>query len=302
MKIILFNSIRLTTTQSNEGIFGFSAETLIQERPVLVPGLKNITRLATGTNHVLALDKSGVVYAWGAGQQNQLGRRILERHQLSSLTPAKFGLKGKYTSVGAGSFHSFAIKSNGDVYSWGLNSFGQTGHEVSTAEGGPDVHLPVKVTSLSPSNGNGTVTHITGGSHHSIAVTDTGAALAWGRLDGFQVGIPISTLNDEHLIRDANNRPRILTEPTAIPDISAANAAAGSDHSIVVTKDGKAYGFGFNEYGQCGVGTTDDVQTAELIENTAVKGKKIVAVGCGGQFSCLATIHEESNGVNGTAH
>ncbi|KAG9718909.1 RCC1/BLIP-II protein, partial [Aureobasidium melanogenum] len=63
------------TFRSNEGIFGFTADVLVQRTPMLIPGLKKIKHISCGANHVLALDATGAVFAWGSGQQNQLGRR-----------------------------------------------------------------------------------------------------------------------------------------------------------------------------------------------------------------------------------
>lgn len=202
-------------------------------------------------------------------------------------------------TIGAGAYHSFAVNEKGVVYSWGLNSFGQTGAPIDS-DGSGGVHLAQKINSLAPEE-HGKVIHVTGGAMHTIAVTETGAALSFGRLDGFQSGIKLDNLPDDHVVRDANNNPRILTVPTPIPGLDAATAGAGSDHSIVVTKDGKAYGFGFNAYGQVGIGSTDDVPVATWIDNTAVRGKQIVFADCGGQFSVIATKHQDTNGVNGDA-
>lgn len=80
--------------------------------------MKNIVQLAAGKDHLLALDSKGIVYAWGNGQQYQLGRRILERHRYRSLEPQQFGLYNiKY--IASGDFHCFAIDHSDNVYAWG---------------------------------------------------------------------------------------------------------------------------------------------------------------------------------------
>ena len=283
--------------QSNEGIFGFSRKSLIQSRPSQVEGLKKIKQLATGANHVLARDTTGNVWAWGSGQQNQLGRRILERHQVSSLTPSKFGLKKGAELVGAGAYHSFAVLKSGDVYSWGLNSFGETGITHDEDEEASDVHHPALVESF---RDFGKVTQIEGGAHHSIAVTDKGECLVWGRVDGFQLGLKLDTLPEKDLIKDSHGQSRILSRPTPVPGIDAVHAAAGTDHSVAVARDGKAYSWGFSFNCQTGLGTEEDVEVATMIDNTAVRGKKLVWAGAGGQFSVLAGEDTPMvNGVNG---
>lgn len=288
------------TFRSNEGIFGFSPSTLIQRTFTLIPELKKIIQIATGENHVLALDNKGCVFAWGSGQQNQLGRRILERFLKNSLVPTQFGLPKHMVSIGAGSYHSFATHKNGKLYSWGLNSFGETGITRNfDAEGESDVHHPTIVTSLEPF---GKVTQIEGGSHHTIALTDKGEVLVWGRLDGFQLGLELSKIPSENVIKDSHDHPRILKVPMQVPNIEGAFVAAGSDHSIAIAKDGKAYSWGFSTSYQTGLGTDEEVEVATHIDNTAVRGKQLVWAGAGGQFSVIGGLAgKEVPVVNGHA-
>lgn len=292
------------TFRSNEGIFGFSPSILIQRTLTLIPELKRITRIVAGANHVLALDNKGCVFAWGSGQQNQLGRRILERFLKNSLVPTQFGLPKHMINIGAGAYHSFAMHKNGKLYSWGLNSFGETGiTDNFEAEGESDVHHPKIVPNL---ENFGTVTQVEGGSHHTIARTDKGEVLVWGRLDGFQLGLKISDLPSESVIRDSHNNPRILKVPTQVPNIDGAAVAAGSDHSIAIAKDGKAYSWGFSTSYQTGLGTDDEVEVATQIDNTAVRGKVLIWAGAGGQFSVMAGVagkeqEQQVNGINGHA-
>ena len=223
---------------------------------------------------------------------------MLERFIKNALIPTKVGVPNKMVTVGCGSYHSFAVHQNGDVYAWGLNSFGETGVPADIAEGGEsDVHQPTIVEAL---RDFGKIHCIEGGAHHTIAVTDQGQLLAWGRLDGYQLGLDISTLPRENIVYDANNNPRILMKPTQIPNINAAFCSAGSDHGMAVATDGKAYAWGFSTTYQTGLGTDEDVEKATFIDNTATRGKKLVWVGCGGQFSVLAGLAQEplTNGVH----
>jgi regulator of chromosome condensation len=199
------------------------------------------------------------------------------------------------TGVGAGAYHSFAIHQNGDVYSWGLNSYGETGQGDMIGEGGEaDVHQPTIIQGL---KGKGKVTCIEGGAHHTVAVTDKGELLVWGRVDGHQLGLDVKSLPESEIIKDSAGHARILKTPTQIPNIDAVHAAAGSDHCVAVARDGKAYAWGFSATYQTGLGTDDDVKLATHIDNTATRGKKLVWAGAGGQFSVLAGVAEVSNGV-----
>lgn len=273
---------------------GFSGNSLVQKTPILIPGLKKIKKIACGDNHVLALDTKGSVFAWGSGQQNQLGRRIVERTKANGLVPREFGLPKGITDIGVGSNHSFAIHKSGKVYTWGLNSFGETGISENAGEDEAVILHPTVIDALKGKK----ITHISGGAHHSIAVTEDGECLVWGRLDGFQCGLELAKLPKDQVIVDSRQNPRILTTPTVVPGIEAAFACAGSDHCIAITKDGKAFSWGFSAVYQTGLGTSDDVEVATPIDNTAVRGKKLVWAGAGGQFSVLAGEAVQVNGVH----
>jgi regulator of chromosome condensation len=76
--------------------------------------------------------------------------------------------------------------------------------------------------------------------------------------------------------------------------VKATFVSAASDTSFAVTADGKAYSWGFSSMYQTGLGTDDDVEVPTLIDNTAVKGKKIVWAGVGGQFALMTALHEDA--------
>eukprot|EP00854_Cymbomonas_tetramitiformis_P033295 gene33295-42645_t len=82
-------------------------------------------------------------------------------------------------SIACGSFSSFAITFSGEVYSWGLNNYGQLGWEVPTEKGkaGSGFYEPRLVEALQGKR----VTQIASGEHHTLALTKNGAVLAFGR-------------------------------------------------------------------------------------------------------------------------
>lgn len=283
-------------------MIGFSPESLIQTKPTLVTGLKKIKKLVSGGNHVLALSSTGQVYAWGSGEKNQLGRRIVERTKQNGLIPREFGLPKGITDIGAGSYHNFALhEKTGKVYAWGLNNFGQTGIPEGVGEDEAVVLHPSVIQSLS-AKGDTKVTNIDGGEHHSIAVQADGACLTWGRLDGYQAGMKVDTLPSSDTIKDERGNVRILKHPTFVPAIGDATyGCAGSRHTIAVARDGKAYSWGTNNTYQCGQGNDDDVEVATHIDNTAVRGKQLNWAGASAQFSALTALasKEDLEMVNG---
>ena len=288
------------TFRKNEGILGFEKGNHTARFPVYIDGVTKVTQIACGTNHVVALDKSQHVYAWGNGQQNQLGRRVTERTLIESLTPNRVGFHDssvkrpsqKMTQVACGDYHGFAIAEDGHIWSWGVNNYCETGIPENAGADDASVLTPRVVHSLEGKN----VTSISGGSHHNIAITKDGETFVWGRCDGSQTGIPAETLqaqNDEEKVLKNNGKPKILIEPTPIPNLkNIVTGACGPEHTIVIDKDGKAYSWGFSANYQTGQGTDDDVDEPTHIDNTAVRDTKLTWAGCGGQYSVLASKKE----------
>jgi len=195
-----------------------------EPRPVRVPALSNVRRLAGGNNHVLALTHDGDVYAWGSSMQSEGGRPFRETRSANpydSLVPARVPLpRGKTVAVFSGSNHSFAIDARGRVFAWGANNYGQTGIPPTPAErAGRDtvtVPSPRVVRSLARHR----ISHIDGGTHHTIACTAAGDVLVWGRCSDGQAGQPLDSLPQNHLNFNSRGQPTELSVPTIVPGMS----------------------------------------------------------------------------------
>ncbi|PWY84506.1 RCC1/BLIP-II protein [Aspergillus sclerotioniger CBS 115572] len=287
------------TFRGSNGVIGFSPETKIQRQPVLIPGLEKVTQLASGAQHVLALTAKGAVLTWGCEEQNQLGRRISGRlhGKLESLIPGQCALPSDVVSIGTGSYHSFAIRKNGRVHAWGSNNFGQTAVPMSAGQSDAVVLYPTEVKSFRKQS---KIVSICGGKDHSVAVTEDGKCLSWGRVDNKALGISLEDMPSDELVHDEHGRPRILTMPTPLTDIKeeVVFATASSDHSFAITKDGQAYSWGFNVQRQAGHRDEDEIERPTLLQNKHVNGKKLVSASGGGQFSMLVGAHSPQ--VNGT--
>lgn len=182
---------------------------------MLIPELKKITYLANGTNHILAIDNKGKCFGWGAGEQNQLARRVVSRTAIGALIPREFGLQRKKIAyVACGNYHSFAMDTKGNVYAWGLNTFGQTGvPKPDDDEDDNSIPVPTLVECLKDFD----IKEIDGGSHHTVACTKTGEVLIWGRIDNAQGGMDVDDFPKEKLYFDENERPRYLIKPHTLP-------------------------------------------------------------------------------------
>lgn len=189
--------------------------------------------------------------------------------------------------IAAGAYHSFAVAEDGAVYAWGANGFGQTGVPSGAGESDAIIPTPTIVEAL---RGH-TVRSIAGGEHHSLAATQEGQVLIWGRCDDNQAGFDLSALPPSSLIFDSRSRPRILA-PTIIPDLSFIyTVSAGIDNSFAITSHGTVYAWGFGANYRHALGTEENVAVPTLVRGEAKpRGERDIFTfaECGGQFSVLA--------------
>jgi len=84
-----------------------------------------VLRVACGS-HTLALAEGGEIYAWGNGKHGQLG--LGARHP--ELSPRRVDALAAQRVIGiaCGDFHSLALTSANEVYTWGCGSSGELGH------------------------------------------------------------------------------------------------------------------------------------------------------------------------------
>jgi regulator of chromosome condensation len=189
-----------------------------------------------------------------------------------------------------GLYHSFTIHKKGDVYAWGSNNFGQTGVTTSAGQNDAIVAYPNKVPGLKK---YGPLVSISGGKDHSMAITEQGECLIWGRIDNKALGIALEDMPQTDIIYDTYDRPRILKRPNLLTGVGdkITFGTAGTDHSFVVTESGKAYSWGFNAQCQAGQPGLDEVERPTLLHSKYLEGKKLVSATAGGQFSVVFGEH-----------
>ncbi|MDD2913397.1 MAG: hypothetical protein PHS29_02030, partial [Candidatus Pacebacteria bacterium] len=97
--------------------------------------LTDVIEIAGGTSHSLALKSDGTVFAWGNNTFCQQGNGT------TTNWPTPVQVKGvggvgyltDIESIMGGLYHSLALKSDGTVYAWGGNSFGELGDGTTTS-------------------------------------------------------------------------------------------------------------------------------------------------------------------------
>lgn len=91
--------------------------------------------ISFGGSHSLALKSDGTVWGWGNNRFGELGDGTLISQNLAT-TPAKEGggvtFLQNMTAVAAAVNHSLALQSDGRVFGWGRNNYGQLGRGIVT--------------------------------------------------------------------------------------------------------------------------------------------------------------------------
>ncbi|XTZ14993.1 Ig-like domain repeat protein [Micromonospora echinospora] len=203
--------------------------------PVALPAGTRITAIAVGVDHSLAVTSTGTVLAWGANSHGQLGNGTTTDSNVP--VPVALPAGTRITAVAAARRHSLGLTSTGTVLAWGTNIFGQLGNGTTT-----DSNVPVPVALPAGTR----ITAIAVGLDHSLAVTSTGTALAWGANFWGQLGNGTTTDSTVPVPVDLPAGTRI----TAID--------GGINHSLALTSTGTMLAWGNNTFGQLGNGTNTD--------------------------------------------
>jgi alpha-tubulin suppressor-like RCC1 family protein len=208
--------------------------------PVQIGALSIWTRFACGGAHTLALQSNGTLWTWGLNTQGQLGINTAGIGTSQS-SPVQVGALSTWTQVGTGQYASFATLSNGTLYSWGLNDFGQSGLNTSTAS----FSNPVQV--LSPAQG--TWNQISaGGSNTSAALISPGTLWMWGLNSQGQLGL---------------NTTVGVSSPIQVGLLNTWTQVSNGIglHTAAIQSPGTLWAWGYNVFGQLGNNGTTNISS-----------------------------------------
>ncbi|CAN6854693.1 unnamed protein product [Brassica oleracea] len=223
-----------------------------------------IKQIACGDSHCLAVTMEGEVQSWGRNQNGQLGLGDTE----DSLVPRKIqafeGIRIKM--VAAGAEHTAAVTEDGDLYGWGWGRYGNLGLGDRN-----DRLVPERVTST----GAEKMSMVACGWRHTISVTYSGALYTYGWSKYGQLGH--GDLED-HLV------PHKLE---ALGNSVICQISGGWRHTVALTSDGKLYGWGWNKFGQVGVG--DNIDQCSPVQVRFSDDQALVQVSCGWRHTLAVT-------------
>ena len=129
--------------------------------------------------------ESGTAWSWGNNNNSTLGDgTTTSRYSPGKVVgPAGDGFLADIVAVSAGGYHSMALKSDGTVWTWGLNGDGRLGDGTTTSR-----QTPVQVVLAGGQAYLTSVAAVAAGVDHSVALRVDGTVWTWGAGQFGQLG------------------------------------------------------------------------------------------------------------------
>uniref|UniRef100_A0ABI7Z6E3 HECT domain-containing protein n=1 Tax=Felis catus TaxID=9685 RepID=A0ABI7Z6E3_FELCA len=225
--------------------------------------------------------------------------------------------------VACGGNHSVFLLEDGEVYTCGLNTKGQLGHE---REG----NQPEQIGALADQH----IVHVACGESHSLALSDRGQLFSWGAGSDGQLGLMttedsvavprlIQKLNQQTILQVSCGNWHCLAlaadgqfftwgknshgqlglgkefpsqaspqRVRSLEGIPLAQVAAGGAHSFALSLSGAVFGWGMNNAGQLGLSDEEDRESPCHVK--LLRTQKVVYISCGEEHTAVLT---KSGGV-----
>ncbi len=220
---------------------------------MLVAGLALV---ATATPAAAASDP-GEAFGWGDNGNGKVGdgttidRSVPVAVCAPGDTAPCASVLDDAVQVAGGGQHSVAVLSDGSVYTWGDNAFGQLGVGNTT-----DSSVPVQVCAVGQSAPCGTflddVVSVSAGNFFSMALLSDGGIVTWGTNSDGQLGDGTTTARSVPVQVCAVGQ----SAPCAAFLDDAVAISAGSFHGLAIVSGGEVRAWGDNTGGRLGDNTT----------------------------------------------
>jgi alpha-tubulin suppressor-like RCC1 family protein len=203
-----------------------------------------VAAISAGDENSCAIKTEGSLWCWGDNNNGQLG----DGTSATQTTPVVvYGMSSGVTGVSMGNSHACALKADGSVWCWGLNSTGQLGNGTTETTSVP---VRAKVTVR--------VKAVAAGSLHTCALGDDGTVWCWGRNVYGALGYGTGACDSGACSSS------IPTRVSGLPSDMIA-VTAGYLSTCAIERDGATWCWGGDDAGQLGDGKRTNRSTPERV-------------------------------------
>ena len=270
-------------------------------------GGTNWKQVACGGNlHTAGIKTDGTLWTCGYNTDYSLGD-YTGVNKSSPVTTVAGGTNWK--QVACGSYHFAAIKTDGTLWTWGVNNYGSVGDGTTT----------VRKSSPGTVSGGGTNwKQVSCSNYHTAAIKTDGTLWTWGWGDFGQLGdgtqssrlSPVTTAGgtnwkqvscgynycaavnvngtlwtwgDNYAGKLGDGTTSLRSSPVTVAGggTNWKQVSCGNYHTAAIKTDGTLWTWGYNSYGELGDGTTSSRRSPVT---TAGGGTNWKQVACGGHY------------------
>ncbi len=217
--------------------------------------------LAVGNFYNCALTRAGALKCWGQnnatgalGLGDNLGRGDGPGEMGDALPAVDLGTGRRAVSLAVGQSHSCAILDDASLKCWGVTVGGQIGLGVQDTRGDGPGEMGDALPAVDLGTGR-TATMVSVGGTHTCALLDDGTVKCWGDNLLGQEGQGDTTRRGDDPGEMGDDLPPV--------DLGTGHTAtalvAGRSHTCALLDDGSVKCWGWNQYGQLGLGHIDNV-------------------------------------------
>ena len=189
-----------------------------QPRPIGLPPGVAPEAIAEGYEDSLMIGSDGNLYTWGDNAYGELGNGTTTEQNSPDVISLGPGVSP--TAIAAYGYDSYAIGSDGRLYAWGWNAFGQLGDGTTSQQVSPEaITLAAGVSPKAIAPGDG----------YAFAIGSDGQLYGWGNNSVGYLGDGTNTQRDS---------PEVIT---LAPDVSVSAVAAGYAATLAIGSDGQLW-------------------------------------------------------------
>jgi alpha-tubulin suppressor-like RCC1 family protein len=226
-------------------------------------------------NHTIAITSDGKAYAWGDGSSGKLGNGADTDQSRPVAVDMSGVLLGKtVVAAAAGGSHTLLLTSDGGLYSFGNNVYGQLGTGLS----GLAVNTPVAVDMTGVLAGK-TITQISAGDFFCLALDSDGKVYSWGNNSSGNLG-------DGSMVNRA--APVAVDISGVLSGKVVCSISAGLEHALALTMDGVIAAWGQGGQGSLGNGNVADQSSPVAVVTSGVLASKTITAVSAGRLHSLA--------------